>query len=126
MLYQLKDMKLREVFPGFSGRFIHTELTTQAYWEIASGSTLPVHHHIHEQIVHVLEGEFELVLDGVPYRLNAVPLKVWQEQFRASGGKVRHRVRVQILLQEHVQSVHGCDGVQEVCFRWQFPNRPGW
>jgi quercetin dioxygenase-like cupin family protein len=81
MLYQLKDMKLREVFPGFSGRFIHTELTTQAYWEIASGSTLPVHHHIHEQIVHVLEGEFELVLDGVPYHLTpgtvlAIPSQV--------------------------------------------------
>ncbi|HQQ97602.1 MAG TPA: cupin domain-containing protein [Cyclobacteriaceae bacterium] len=81
MLYQLKDMKPREVFPGFSGRFIHTEHTTHAYWEIASGSALPIHHHIHEQIVHVLEGEFELVLDGVPHRLTpgtvlAIPTQV--------------------------------------------------
>jgi quercetin dioxygenase-like cupin family protein len=69
MLYQLKEIQPKEVFPGFVGRFIHTALTTHAYWEIAAGSALPVHHHVHEQIVNVLEGEFELVLDGVPHRL---------------------------------------------------------
>ena len=69
MLYRLEEIKSKEVFPGFTGKFIHTELTTHAFWEIAAGGTLPVHHHVHEQIVHVLEGEFELVLDGVPHRL---------------------------------------------------------
>ena len=48
--------------PGFKGRFIHTEKTTIIFWEAENGAVLPEHHHPHEQISEVTEGEFELTI----------------------------------------------------------------
>ncbi len=61
---QLKDVESREVMPGFHGRFIHSENMTFAWWDIHAGSTLPEHHHEHEQVANILEGEFEFTVDG--------------------------------------------------------------
>lgn len=64
MKYILKDINAREVFPGFHGRFIHTEQSTLAFWEIDENAVIPEHNHFHEQVMQVYEGEFELQLDG--------------------------------------------------------------
>lgn len=62
--YRLQDLQTREVVPGYRGRFIHTDHTTHAYWEIAPDHPLPEHAHPHEQIVNVLEGTLELTVAG--------------------------------------------------------------
>ena len=67
----LSEMAPREVVPGYRARFIHTEHTTHAYWEIEPNRPLPEHSHPHEQIVNVLEGAIELVVDGEAHVLNA-------------------------------------------------------
>jgi quercetin dioxygenase-like cupin family protein len=41
------------------------------YWDIAAGAELPEHSHPHEQIVNMLEGTYELVVDGTSHVLNA-------------------------------------------------------
>lgn len=61
---ELHTIQPREVFPGFQGRFIHSETMTFAYWEIRRGSTVPEHSHMHEQVVNMLEGEFEFTIGG--------------------------------------------------------------
>ena len=66
----LTSIAPREIFPGFQGRFIHSKTMTFAYWEIAKGSTVPAHSHMHEQVVNMLEGEFEVVIDGHPTLLS--------------------------------------------------------
>ncbi|HNV73605.1 MAG: cupin domain-containing protein [Gemmatimonadetes bacterium] len=58
----------REVFPGHVGRFVHSERMTFAFWRITQGAQLPAHSHPHEQVAHVLRGEYELTIDGVPHR----------------------------------------------------------
>jgi quercetin dioxygenase-like cupin family protein len=60
-----------EVFPGFRGRFIHTERMSFVRWRIAAGAVLPAHSHPHEQVAHVYAGEFEIVVEGVARRLVA-------------------------------------------------------
>ena len=37
---------------------------TLVYWTISAGAAIPEHNHVHEQATHVLEGSFELVIDG--------------------------------------------------------------
>ena len=69
--YTLSEMSPREVVPGYRARFIHTDSTTHAYWEIDPDHPLPEHAHAHEQTVNVLEGTIELVVEGVSYVLNA-------------------------------------------------------
>ena len=68
---QLENVPLKEIVPGYQARFVHSEHMTFAYWEIESGNSLPEHQHPHEQVVNMLEGEFELVVDGVPHQLKA-------------------------------------------------------
>jgi quercetin dioxygenase-like cupin family protein len=68
-LHELKDVPSKEMFPGFTGRFIHTETMTFAYWDVKAGSVVPEHSHMHEQVAHLLEGAFTLTVDGVPFEL---------------------------------------------------------
>ena len=61
---KLKEIDIKEIIPGLNGRMVHGEKITWAFWEIEKGAEVPMHHHIHEQIMHVQEGEFEFTLDG--------------------------------------------------------------
>ena len=60
----LEDIEEKELIPGFHVRFVHAENMTFAYWRIDVGAALPNHAHPHEQATHVIEGEFELTVDG--------------------------------------------------------------
>ncbi len=65
MVFQdLKDIKEREIVPGYRARFLHSKHMTLAYWDVDPGAALPEHSHHHEQIANVLEGRFELTVDG--------------------------------------------------------------
>ncbi len=61
MIHKLDDIHPKEVFPGFVGRFIHTDNMTFAYWEIKKGSSLPEHSLLHEQVVNMLKGLLPIV-----------------------------------------------------------------
>ena len=58
------SLRLVEILPGFSARFIHTENTTVGYVIVEAGAILPEHFHVQEQITHVLEGKLEMTING--------------------------------------------------------------
>ena len=60
----LVDISSKEIMPGYHGKMVHGKTLTWAFWEVEKDAVVPEHHHIHEQIMHVLEGEFEFTLDG--------------------------------------------------------------
>ena len=62
--YSLNNTDERELYPGYFGKVINTENMTLVYWRAEEGARLPVHAHPHEQVVSVLEGEFELCISG--------------------------------------------------------------
>lgn len=68
-LYNLEDINTREIIPGYQARFLHSASMTMAFWEIQSGAEMPEHAHPHEQVSKVLEGEFELTIEGNTHRL---------------------------------------------------------
>lgn len=59
-VFELNQIDPKELAPGFKAQFIHSENMTFSYWKIDAGSSLPQHAHYHEQVVNMLEGEFEL------------------------------------------------------------------
>lgn len=61
---KLEEIAPKEIMAGYHGKMIHTENMTLAFWEVESGSSVPLHSHLHEQIMQVLEGEFEFTVDG--------------------------------------------------------------
>ena len=60
----LKEIKEKEIFPGLKGKFVHGDKISWAFWDVKMGSIVEKHNHIHEHIMHVVEGKFEFTLDG--------------------------------------------------------------
>ena len=65
-IFEWAKIEPRTVIAGFHGRFVHSDTMTFALWQIDAGAHLPEHSHIHEQVVHLYEGEFEMTVEGAP------------------------------------------------------------
>ena len=65
------DMERQELIPGAKVGFVHTENMTVAYWDFEADVPVPEHSHAHEQVTNVIEGIFELTVDGETKRLRA-------------------------------------------------------
>lgn len=86
----LAQVQSKEVISGFHGKFVHSEHTTTAYWEIFADSVMPEHKHVHEQIVNLVEGEFELIVDGEPITLYSDGIVVIPANVKHSGRALTH------------------------------------
>ena len=64
MFFEMNTSDFKELLPGFRVKFVHTDHLTIAHWIIEAGAELPEHSHVHEMVVNVIEGRFELNLDG--------------------------------------------------------------
>jgi quercetin dioxygenase-like cupin family protein len=84
----LKNSPARELFPGFRGRLVHSEKMTLVYWDVDAGASAPEHSHPHEQIMSLLEGEFEFTLGGVTESLKAGAVVVIPPDVPHSGRAV--------------------------------------
>ena len=60
------DIGTKEIAPGFFSKLIHTDTNTINFIEVKAGSSVPLHQHIHQQCAFVLEGKFELTVNGTP------------------------------------------------------------
>lgn len=54
----------RQMLPGFYARMLHAENMTVSRWRIEAGAVLPEHSHPHEQVTVMLEGTFEMTVNG--------------------------------------------------------------
>lgn len=61
---KLYEMPAKEIVTGYHAKFVHSENVTIAYWDIEEGHSLPEHAHPHEQVLNLLEGRFEVTLEG--------------------------------------------------------------
>ena len=85
---ELQNIEPREIVPGYHGQFVHGETMTVAYWDIKAGHSLPEHNHDHEQIVNLLEGEFELIVEGVSHRLTPGDVFVLHSNVKHAGNAI--------------------------------------
>ena len=54
----------KEIAPGFMCKLIHTASNTINFIDVKAGSSIPLHQHPHEQSSFVIEGQFEMTVDG--------------------------------------------------------------
>jgi quercetin dioxygenase-like cupin family protein len=60
-----------EICPGITRRTVaHGNNMYQMMATLAAGSVMPPHSHPQEQIVHIVEGQMRLIVDGVPHELS--------------------------------------------------------
>ncbi|MDC6362430.1 MULTISPECIES: cupin domain-containing protein [Flavobacteriaceae] len=60
----LSKIRSKEIMPGYHGKLVHGNAISWAFWNVEKDAIVPEHQHIHEQIMHVVEGEFEFTLNG--------------------------------------------------------------
>jgi quercetin dioxygenase-like cupin family protein len=84
-ILKLSELERKELLPGARARFVHSNSMTLAHWEFEAGVLLPEHSHPHEQITNVVDGEFELTIEGEPHRLEAGIVVVIAPNARHSG-----------------------------------------
>lgn len=61
----LATIPSKEIMPGLHGKLVHGKQLSWAFWTVEKGAVVPEHQHPHEQMMHVVEGEFEFTLDGL-------------------------------------------------------------
>lgn len=93
MITKITDLKEKEVVPGIRGRFVHSDNMTVVYWSIDAGAVMPDHAHPHEQIVNVLEGEFDLIVEGKVHEAKPGFIAVVPSNVK-HGGKAKTSVRI--------------------------------
>lgn len=64
MNLNLSNITPKEIIPGYHAKMVHGENMSIAFWNVEKDAEIPAHSHMHEQIMHVLEGTFEFTLDG--------------------------------------------------------------
>lgn len=64
MPLKLSNIPSKEIMPGYHGKLVHSSTMSIAFWEVEKDAEVPEHCHMNEQIMHVIEGEFEFTLDG--------------------------------------------------------------
>ena len=68
---KITDVKPKQIVPGITGHYVHGDLHTVGYILLKKGSIVPEHHHPHEQITFILEGQLDMVINGELHSLNA-------------------------------------------------------
>ena len=87
---ELDSLNEKEVFPGYKGRAVHTGTNTYTYWRIAEGASVPEHAHLHQQVVNVLQGTFELTVDGKAELMQPGKIAVILPHVKHSGRAVTY------------------------------------
>ena len=82
---ELSGINEKEAVPGFHGKFVHGDNMTTTFWRIEAGAKLPEHSHPHEQVSVVMEGKFEMTLDGETRQLEAGTVAVIPSNVTHSG-----------------------------------------
>ena len=78
----------KEIINGYTARTIHTGTMTFVYWTVVAGAAIPIHKHPHEQVAHVLEGTFELTVNGETMILEPGTVAVIPPQVEHGGHAV--------------------------------------
>ncbi len=65
------DITVKEIAPGYHSKLIHTDNNTLNFIDVDAGAEVPLHKHLHEQLSFVIEGRFEMTVDGVTQVLDS-------------------------------------------------------
>jgi quercetin dioxygenase-like cupin family protein len=63
-MQQIKDITPKELVEGITGYYAHGDSMTFGYVELKTGSSVPMHQHMQEQITYIIQGELDMVIGG--------------------------------------------------------------
>ena len=81
----IEEIAERQMLPGFHARMHHAENMTVSHWRVEAGAILPEHNHPHEQVTVMLDGTFEMTVDGEKQVIKAGDLVIIPSQAKHSA-----------------------------------------
>ena len=72
----LNEIVAKQLVPGILGKYVHGQQASFGWVTIEGGTDMSLHHHPHEQITCILEGELEMVIGGEKVVLTAGHIRV--------------------------------------------------
>jgi quercetin dioxygenase-like cupin family protein len=92
-IVDVASLRVIERLPGWRGRFFHTAAMTFAHYDFDAGAEIHEHAHPEEEVYEVLEGELEILIDGVrhearPGVVAVVPANVRHFVRALTGGRL--------------------------------------
>jgi quercetin dioxygenase-like cupin family protein len=66
-IVDIDTLKIVERLPGWRGRYVHSSTMTFAHYAFDRGATIHEHFHPEEEVYEVIDGELEIVIDGVAH-----------------------------------------------------------
>ena len=73
----LKDVPMETLAPGITRQVVHGTQSTFSRWELQAGTSVPLHHHVNEQIAWIISGRAEVLSGGKTYELVAGDMMVF-------------------------------------------------
>jgi quercetin dioxygenase-like cupin family protein len=67
----IKNIRPKALLPGITGYYAHGENMTFGLVELKAGSSVPLHHHIHEQTTYIVEGQLDMMIGDEACSLTA-------------------------------------------------------
>lgn len=64
MFIKTSTLKTIDLLEGYTAKMIHTGQLSVMHVSVKAGYPLPEHQHPHEQITNVIEGQFEMTVNG--------------------------------------------------------------
>ena len=89
----VNGLPVRELFHGYRARIVHSDRMSFSYVDIDPGASFTEHDHPHEQVINVLEGTFELTIEGDTQVLHAGDVAIVPPNARHRG-TARTRCRI--------------------------------
>ena len=68
-IIRYRDIPIVELAPGVNAHILSSRRMTVIYVTLAPNSIVPIHHHEPEQIMTVMEGECDEIIDGKLYHM---------------------------------------------------------
>lgn len=75
-MIHVDQIKKKLLIEGIIGQYVHGNSTTLGFVTINKGSTLPLHHHPHEQITYMIEGKLKMQIGNEELVLEPGTVKV--------------------------------------------------
>lgn len=81
-MQKIKEITPKQLMEGIIGHYAHGQNMSFGLVEIAKGTIMPKHQHVHEQITYIIEGQLDMNIDGIDYSLTpgsyyVIPSNVW-------------------------------------------------
>ncbi|MDA3935050.1 MAG: cupin domain-containing protein [Gammaproteobacteria bacterium] len=73
----LDTIPVEALGPGITRQVVHGTQSTFSRWQLKTGTTVPLHHHVNEQTTWIISGRAEVVSGEVRYELRAGDIMIF-------------------------------------------------